>query len=112
MTQMIRLFATASTQPSQHLLPTRIVETTVRTQDKQSSRNMNESTSNFILPIVLRMGGWRCDRGPKDITLVTERPAFAMESVAVRRTNPLAFQGVAEINPKAGLESPPAVFAT
>jgi MreB/Mbl protein len=26
MTQMIRLFAAASTQPSQHLLPTRIVE--------------------------------------------------------------------------------------
>jgi hypothetical protein len=31
-----------------------------------------------------------------------------MASVAVRRTNPLAFQGVAEVNPKAGLEFPPA----
>jgi hypothetical protein len=45
MTQMIRLFAPASTQPSQHLLPTRIVEITVGTHDKQSSRNASESTS-------------------------------------------------------------------
>jgi hypothetical protein len=70
MTQMIKLFAAASPQPSQHLLPTRIVETTVRTQDKQSSRNMSESTSNFILPIVLRMVAGAAIRGPKDITLV------------------------------------------
>src|ERR1700682_3237594 len=55
MTQMIRLFAAANTQPSQHLLPTRIVEKTVSTQDKQSSRNTSESTSNFISAIFPRM---------------------------------------------------------
>src|ERR1700732_2471135 len=70
MTQMIRLFATASTQPSQHLLPTRIVETTVRTQDKQSSRNMTESTSNFILPIVRRMGWLALRSSPQGHNLV------------------------------------------
>jgi hypothetical protein len=56
MTQMIRLFAAASTQPSQHLLPTRIVEQTVSTQDKQSSRNTSESTSSFISVIFPRIG--------------------------------------------------------
>ena len=55
MTQMIRLFAAASTQPSQHLLPTRIVENTVSAQDKQSNRNTSESTSNFISAIFPRM---------------------------------------------------------
>ena len=71
MRQMIRLFAAASTQPSQHLLPTRIVDTTVRTQDKQSSRNTSESTSNLMSTIVLRMGSLMLDRGPEDVTLVT-----------------------------------------
>jgi len=55
-TQMIRLFAAASIQPSQHLLPTRIVEITVSTQDKQSSRNTSESTSSFISAIFPRIG--------------------------------------------------------
>jgi len=55
MTQMIRLFAAASTQPSQHLLPTRIVENTVSTQDRQSSRYTSESISNFISTIFSRM---------------------------------------------------------
>jgi hypothetical protein len=36
------------TQPVQHLFPIRIVEKTVRTQDKQSSRQTSESTSNFM----------------------------------------------------------------
>jgi hypothetical protein len=48
MTQMIRLLTAASTQPAQHLLPIRIVEKTVNTQDKQSSRHTSESTSNVI----------------------------------------------------------------
>src|SRR6266436_4559110 len=69
MTQMIRLFAAASTQPSQHLLPTRIVEKIVRTQDKQSSRNTSESTSNFISTIVPRMGTWCCDQRPPEHNL-------------------------------------------
>jgi hypothetical protein len=55
MTQMIRLFAAASTQPSQHLLPTRILEKTVSTQDKESSRNTSESISTFISTIFSRM---------------------------------------------------------
>lgn len=54
MTQMIRLFAAASTQPSQHLLPTRTVEQIVSTQDKQSSRNRSQSISSFISAIFLR----------------------------------------------------------
>jgi hypothetical protein len=45
---MIRLLTAAITQPVQHLLPTRIVEKTVMTQDKQSSRHTSESTSNFM----------------------------------------------------------------
>ena len=49
MTQMIRLLTAAITQPVQHLLPTRIVEKTVSTQDKQSSRHTSESTSSFII---------------------------------------------------------------
>src|SRR6185369_1749390 len=55
MTQMIKLFAAASTQPSQHLLPTRMVEKIVRTQDKQSSRNTSESISSFISFILPRI---------------------------------------------------------
>src|SRR6185369_6448646 len=55
MTQMIKLFAAASTQPSQHLLPTRMVEKIVRTQDKQSSRNTSESISSFISVIFPRI---------------------------------------------------------
>src|SRR5580704_14779742 len=47
-TQMIRLLTAAITQPVQHLFPTRIVEKTVRTQDKQSSRHTSESTSSFM----------------------------------------------------------------
>jgi hypothetical protein len=53
-TQMIRLLIAASTQPVQHLLPTRIVEKTVSTQDKQSSRHTSESTSNLISSIFTR----------------------------------------------------------
>ncbi len=48
MTQTIRLLTTAITQPAQHLLPIRIVEETVSTQDKQSSRHTSESTSIFM----------------------------------------------------------------
>jgi len=48
MAQTIRLLAAAITQPIQHLLPTRIVEETVSTQDKQSSRHTSESTSIFM----------------------------------------------------------------
>ena len=48
MTQMIRLLTAAITQPAQHLLPTRIVEKTVSTQDKQSRRHTSERTSNFM----------------------------------------------------------------
>jgi hypothetical protein len=54
MTQMIRLLTAASTQPVQHLLPIRIVEKTVSTQDKQSSRHTSESTSNLISSIFTR----------------------------------------------------------
>ncbi len=54
MTQMIRLLIAASTQPVQHLLPIRIVEKTVSTQDKQSSRHTSENTSNLISSIFTR----------------------------------------------------------
>jgi len=54
MTQMIRLLTAASTQPVQYLLPIRIVEKTVNTQDKQSSRHTSESTSNLISSIFTR----------------------------------------------------------
>ncbi len=49
MAQMRMLFAAARTQPSQHLLPTRIVEKTVRTQDKKSSLSTSENKSNFMM---------------------------------------------------------------
>jgi hypothetical protein len=42
------LLNAAITQPVQHLLPTRIVEKTVSTQDKQSSRHTRKSTSIFM----------------------------------------------------------------
>lgn len=71
MTQMIRLLAAASTQPSQHLLPTRIVEKTVSTQDKQSSRNMSDSNSNFISAIFPRIAGLVLHWSHDDVTLVT-----------------------------------------
>src|ERR1700730_1479995 len=61
MTQMIRLFAAASTQPSQHLLPTRIVERIVSTQDNQLSRNTSERISNFISAMLARDSGLFCD---------------------------------------------------
>jgi hypothetical protein len=48
MTQMIRLLTAAIIHPVQDLLPTRIVEKTVSTQDKQSSRHTSESTSSFM----------------------------------------------------------------
>jgi|HubBroStandDraft_4_1064222.scaffolds.fasta_scaffold461107_1 hypothetical protein len=54
--QIIRLLTAAITQPVQHLLPTRIVEKTVRTQDKQSSRHNSESTSNFMFYLHSEVG--------------------------------------------------------
>jgi hypothetical protein len=71
MTQMIRLFAAASTQPSQHLLPTRMVETIVRTQDKQSSRNTSESISSFISVIFPRIDLQVCIQSYHGVTFVT-----------------------------------------
>jgi hypothetical protein len=76
MTQMIRLLAAASTQPSQHLLPTRIVEKTVSTQDKQSSRNMSDSNSNFIASIFPRIVGLVLRSSREDVTLVTQGSAW------------------------------------
>jgi hypothetical protein len=75
MTQMIRLFAAASTQPSQHLLPTRMVEQIVSTQDKQSSRNTSESICSFIWVIFLRIDLQVCIRGYDGVTFVTLRPS-------------------------------------
>ena len=54
MTQMITLLTAASTQPCQHLLPTRMVEQIVSTHDKQSRRHTSESTSNLISSIFTR----------------------------------------------------------
>jgi hypothetical protein len=68
MTQMIMLFAAASTHPSQHLRPTKIVEKTVSTQDKQSSRNTNESPSNFISPIFPQMMATTAPEFPEHVT--------------------------------------------
>jgi len=71
MTQMIRLLIAANTQPSQHLLPTRIVDKTVSTQDKQSSRNMSDSNSNFILAIFPRIVELTPQSSREDVTFVT-----------------------------------------
>ena len=71
MTQIIRLFAAAKAQPSQHLFPTRMVEKTVSTQDKQSSRNTSESISSFISTIFLPKDLQMCIRGYDAVTLVT-----------------------------------------
>jgi len=71
MTQMIRLFAAASTQPTQHLLPTRMVEQIVSTQDKQSSRHTSESTSNLISSIFTRKERLVPRSRRWDVTLVT-----------------------------------------
>src|SRR5258708_798710 len=104
MTQMIKLFAAASTQPSQHLLPTRIVEKTVRTQDKQSSRNTSESTSNFIWPIVPRIDGWCSDRGRENVTLVTPHSQLASQGVS-QATNTHTGNVSAQINPGSKMNS-------
>jgi hypothetical protein len=48
---MIKLLTAAITQPVQHLLPIRIVEKTVSTQDKQSSRHTSESTSSVMIDL-------------------------------------------------------------
>ena len=71
MMQMMKLFTAASTQPSQHLLPTRMVEKIVSTQDKQSSRSTSESISSFILVIFLRIDLQVCIRGYDGVTFVT-----------------------------------------
>jgi hypothetical protein len=68
---MIRLFAAASTQPSQHLLPTRMVEKIVSTHDKQSSRNTSESISSFMSFIFLRICLQVCIRDYDGVTFVT-----------------------------------------
>ncbi len=60
-TQMIRLLTAAITQPVQHLLPIRIVEKTVRTQDKQSSRHKSESTSNLMFYLHSEVEAFVCD---------------------------------------------------
>jgi hypothetical protein len=42
MTQMSTLLIPANAQPFQHRRPTKIVEATVKTQDRYSSRNTDE----------------------------------------------------------------------
>ncbi len=91
MTQMTRLFAAASTQPSQCLLPTRIVEKIVSTQDRQSSRNTSESISSFISVIFPRI---------EVLVFISRRrwrnlgnlkySEFVMASIATARTSQLA----------------------
>src|ERR1700693_834176 len=89
MTQMIRLFAAASTNPSQHLLPTRMVEKIVSAQDKQSSRNTSESISSFISVIFLRIDLQVCIRDYDGVTFVTEAFIFAIPGTTTAGTGEL-----------------------
>jgi len=98
MTQMIRLFAAASTQPSQHLLPTRMVEQIVSTQDKQSSRNTSESICSFIWVIFLRIDLQVCIRGYDGVTFVTLRPSVFAISGNTRARDWRTFQPDASFN--------------
>jgi hypothetical protein len=104
MTQMIRLFAAASTQPSQHLLPTRIVEKIVSTQDKQSSRNTSESTSSFISTIFPRI--WRQLRRSRmrGHNLGNLPEALSLASVAASRISKIRSSESCSGQPEEGLE--------
>ena len=69
--QMIKLFAAASIQPAQHLLPIRMVEQIVSTQDKQSNRHTSESISSFIPVILLRIHSQEFTPIYEGVTFVT-----------------------------------------
>jgi hypothetical protein len=119
MRQMITLFAAASTQPAQHLLPTRIVEQIVSTHDKQSSRNTSESISSFICYFRAdRLAGVhsrlrrrdprnldfpyspsRRTPGPRTGELACSTPLFQIRAVPKyhHSTNPVGDRGVHEL---------------